>query len=151
MSALTSDLLTPTPFQPTTFPNDLGYDELVVVAGIGFSALCEHHLLPFRGTATVGYLPGDRIIGVSKLARAVEAFACGPQTQERLTAETTDRLRDQLHPRGVGVAVEAEHLCMAIRGVRSHGARTITSRMHGRLRDDPAARREFFALVLHDA
>lgn len=147
VSRMYAELLSPQPFRPTTFHNDAGYDELVMVTGIGFTALCEHHLLPFSGVAHVGYLPGDRIIGVSKLARLVEAFARRPQVQERLTAQVADWLRDHLGPRGVGVIVEAEHLCMTIRGVRSHGARTVTTTMHGHLRDEPAARREFLDLA----
>ena len=142
-----AELLSPQPFRPTTFPNDAGYDELVMVSDIAFTALCEHHLLPFRGVAHVGYLPDEQIIGVSKLARLVEAFASRPQVQERLTAQIADWLRHHLGPRGVGVVVAAEHLCMSIRGVRSHGARTITSALHGRLREDPAARREFLDLA----
>lgn len=142
-----SELLSPQPFRPTTFPNDEGYDELVLVSDIPFTALCEHHLLPFRGVAHVGYLPGDRIVGVSKLARLVEAFSRRPQVQERMTAQIADWLCSHLAPRGVGVVLEAEHLCMSIRGVRSQGARTVTSTLYGHLRDDPSARREFLELA----
>lgn len=141
------ELLTPEPFRPTTFPNDAGYDELVLVSGIPFASLCEHHLLPFRGTAHVGYLPGERIVGLSKLARLVESFARRPQVQERLTAQIADWLRDHLAPRGVGVVLEAEHLCMSIRGVRADGARTVTSTLYGLLRERPAARQEFLQLT----
>lgn len=141
-----AELLTPQPFRPTTFPNDAGYDELVVVGGIRFTSLCEHHLLPFRGVAAVGYLPGERINGLSKLARLVEAFARGLQVQERLTAQVADWLRDHLAPRGAGVIVEAEHLCMSLRGVRAD-ARTVTSALYGQLRDDPATRQEFLQLA----
>jgi GTP cyclohydrolase IA len=141
------ELLTPPPFRPTTFPNDAGYDELVLVRDISFTSLCEHHLLPFRGTALVGYLPGERIIGLSKLARLVGTFARRPQVQERLTAQIADWLRDHLAPRGVGVIVDAEHLCMSIRGVRSDGSRTVTSTVYGLLRDRPAARQEFLQLA----
>lgn len=140
------ELLSPQPFRPTTFPNDAGYDELVLVTDIGFTSLCEHHLLPFRGVAHVGYLPGDRIVGLSKLARLVEAFARRPQVQERMTAQIADWMRDTLEPRGVGVVVEAEHLCMSIRGVRADGARTVTSTLYGLLREDPAGRQEFLQL-----
>lgn len=142
-----SELLTPAPFRPTTFPNDAGYDELVLVSDIPFTSLCEHHLLPFRGVAHVGYLPGDRIVGLSKLARLVEAHARRPQVQERMTAQIADWLRDHLAPRGVGVVLEAEHLCMSIRGVRAEGARTVTSTLYGVLRDRPAARQEFLQLA----
>jgi len=146
-----AELLSPQPFRATTFANDAGYDELVMVSDIPLVALCEHHLLPFRGVAHVGYLPGERIVGVSKLARLVEAFARRPQVRERLTAQVADWLRDHLAPRGVGVVVEAEHLCMSIRGVRSHGARTVTSTLYGHLREDAAARREFLDLTRRGA
>ena len=144
---LYAELLTPETFRPTTFPNDGGYDELVLVSDIRFAALCEHHLLPFRGVAHVGYLPGERIVGLSKLARLVHAFARRPQVQERMTAQIADWLRDHLDPRGVGVVLEAEHLCMSIRGVRADGSRTVTSTLYGVLRDRPAARHEFLQLV----
>lgn len=142
-----AELLTPEPFRATTFPNDGGYDELVVVSDIPVVALCEHHLLPFRGVAHVGYLPGERIVGLSKLARIVAAFTRRPQVQERLTTQTADWLRDRLAPRGVGVVVAAEHLCMTVRGVRADGARTVTSTLYGKLREDPATRQEFLALA----
>ncbi|MBW3621748.1 MAG: GTP cyclohydrolase I FolE [Actinobacteria bacterium] len=141
------ELLTAAPFRPTTFPNDAGYDELVLVSDIPFTSLCEHHLLPFRGRAHVGYLPGDRIVGLSKLARLVDSFARRPQVQERLTAQVADWLRDHLEPRGVGVVIEAEHLCMSVRGVRATGARTVTSTLYGLLRERPAAREEFLQLI----
>jgi GTP cyclohydrolase IA len=110
-------------------------------------SLCEHHMLPFVGVATVGYLPGDRILGLSKLARIVDFFARRPQTQERLTKQVADHLQGQLSPRGVGVVVEAEHTCMSLRGVRALGARTLTSALSGTLRQDAAARAEFLALA----
>ena len=141
------ELVTPTPFEATTFPNDAGYDELVLVSDIRFTSLCEHHLLPFRGVAHVGYLPADRLLGLSKLARLVEVYARRPQVQERLTAQIGDWLRDHLAPRGVGVVIEAEHLCMSLRGIRAEGARTVTSTLHGILRDRPAARNEFLQLA----
>ncbi|MEX2619334.1 MAG: GTP cyclohydrolase I FolE [Egibacteraceae bacterium] len=142
-----AELLTAAPFSATTFPNDGGYDELVVVTDIPFTSLCEHHLLPFRGVAHVGYLPGERIVGLSKLARLVDAFARRPQTQERMTTQVAGWLNDRLAPKGAGVVIEAEHLCMSIRGIRSAGARTVTSRLCGRLRDDQAARAEFLHLT----
>ena len=111
-----AELITPTPFTPTTFPNDGGYDELVVATGIPFHSLCEHHLLPFVGVAHVGYLPGERIVGLSKLARVVEHFARALQVQERLTTQVARWLDEHLQPRGVGVVLEAEHLCMSLRG-----------------------------------
>ena len=147
VAAAFAEMLTPRPFHPTTFPNDEGYDELVLARGIPFHSLCEHHLLPFSGIAHVGYLPGDRILGLSKLARVVERFARDLQVQERLTQQVADWLRDELRPKGVGVVIEAEHLCMSLRGVGARGARTITSAVHGRLRDDARSRAEFFALA----
>jgi GTP cyclohydrolase I len=142
-----AEMLTPAPFAPTTFLNDGGYDELVVATGIPFYSLCEHHLLPFVGVAHVGYLPGERIIGLSKLARVVELFARSLQVQERLTTQVAAWLGEHLAPQGVGVVVEAEHLCMSLRGVQKPGARTVTSALHGRLRDDPRTRQEFLSLT----
>jgi GTP cyclohydrolase IA len=147
MARMYAELLTPQPFSPTTFPNDGGYDELVVATGIPFHSLCEHHLLPFVGVAHVGYLPGERIIGLSKLARVVELFARHLQVQERLTTQVAGWLDDHLAPRGVGVVLEAEHMCMALRGVQKPGARTVTSALHGLVRDDARTRQEFFALT----
>jgi GTP cyclohydrolase I len=141
------ELLTPRPFNPTTFPNDGGYDELVVATEIPFHSLCEHHLLPFVGVAHVGYLPGERIIGLSKLARVVDLFARNLQVQERLTTQVASWLDDHLRPKGVGVVLEAEHLCMSLRGVQKPGARTVTSALHGLVRDDPRTREEFLALT----
>jgi GTP cyclohydrolase I len=147
VAASYAELLTPAPFTPTTFPNDEGYDELVLARAVPFSSLCQHHLLPFTGIAHVGYLPGDRILGLSKLARVVELFSRQLQLQERLTIQVANWLQDQLAPRGVGVVLEAEHLCMTLRGVQATGARTVTSALHGRLRDDPRSRQEFLALT----
>ena len=141
------ELLTPRPFHPTTFPNDEGYDELVLARDIPFHSLCEHHLLPFHGVAHVGYLPGDRILGLSKLARVVEHFSRRLQVQERLTKQIGDWLTERLDPKGVGVVLEAEHLCMSLRGVQAPGARTVTSSLHGLLRDDARSRAEFLALT----
>jgi GTP cyclohydrolase I len=150
MVASLSELLTPPAFHATTFSNDEGYDELVLARSIPFASLCEHHVLPFVGVAHVGYLPKRRILGLSKLARIVEHFAHGLQVQERLTVQIADWLDEELAPRGVGVVIEAEHLCMSIRGVRSTGGRTLTSRVTGTLRADPRARHEFFALCRAD-
>jgi GTP cyclohydrolase I len=147
VAASYTELLTPTPFTLTTFPNDEGYDELVLAKAIPFSSLCQHHLLPFTGVAHVGYLPAGRILGLSKLARVVELFARRLQLQERLTTQVADWLQVQLEPKGVGVVLEAEHLCMSQRGVRAAGARTVTSALHGLLRSDPRSRQEFFALT----
>lgn len=142
-----AELLTPREFDLTTFPNDEGYDELVLARDIPVQSLCEHHLLPFQGVAHVGYLPGSRILGLSKLARVVELFARDLQVQERLTKQVADWLQGHLAPRGVGVVIEAEHLCMSLRGVRATGSRTVTSALQGQLRDDPGSRQEFFALA----
>ncbi|MFF2271314.1 GTP cyclohydrolase I FolE [Agromyces sp. NPDC058136] len=136
------ELLTPQSFTPTTFPSE-GFGELVVVRDIPFDSLCEHHLLPFRGVAHLGYVPGDRIIGLSKLARVVLQFARDLQVQERLTKQIADRLVEVLDPAGVGVVLEAEHLCMSLRGVQVPGTRTITSSLAGVVRDDDRVRREF--------
>jgi GTP cyclohydrolase IA len=147
VAAAYAELLTPREFRLTTFANDEGYDELVVARDIPFHSLCQHHMLPFKGVAHVGYLPGERILGLSKLARVVELFARGLQVQERLTKQVADWLQDALEPKGVGVVVEAEHLCMSLRGVQASGSRTVTSALLGTLREDPRSRAEFFALT----
>jgi len=141
------ELLTPPEFELTTFANDEDYDELVLARDIPFTSLCEHHLLPFHGVAHVGYLPGERIVGLSKLARMVDRFARSLQVQERLTKQVADCLQSELSPKGVGVVLRAEHQCMTLRGVRAHDSATLTSALHGHLRTDPAARSEFFALT----
>jgi GTP cyclohydrolase I len=146
VAAAYAELLTPQEFSLTTFPNDEGYDELVVARDIPVHSLCQHHLLPFTGVAHVAYLPGERILGLSKLARVVEMFARGLQVQERLTKQVADWLEAHLEPKGVGVVIEAEHLCMSLRGVQAHGCRTVTSALHGLLRHDARSRAEFFAL-----
>ncbi len=140
-----AEMLTPRPFATTTFENDEGYDELVVVAGIPFDSLCEHHLLPFSGVAHVGYVPGERLVGLSKLARVVEHFARDLQVQERLTRQVVGWLDEELRPRGSGVVIQAEHLCMSLRGVQVRGTRTVTSTLSGVVGDDPRMRREFLA------
>jgi GTP cyclohydrolase I len=142
-----AELLTPAGFAPTTFPNDEGYDELVVACEIPFHALCMHHLLPFHGVAHVGYLPGERIIGLSKLARIVDHFARDLQVQERLTEQIADWLDEHLRAKGIGVVLEAEHMCMSLRGVQKPGARTVTSALRGVVRDDPRTRQEFLDLA----
>jgi len=147
MAQAYAELLTPREFAVTTFPNDEGYDELVLVRDIPITSVCEHHLLPFTGVAHVGYLPGERIVGLSKLARVVELFARGPQVQERLTTQVANWLSTQLRPRGVGVVVDAEHMCMTLRGVRAPGTRTLTSALLGTLREDPRSRAEFLSLT----
>ncbi|HZQ87531.1 MAG TPA: GTP cyclohydrolase I FolE [Acidimicrobiales bacterium] len=147
VAAAYAELLTPRPFDLTTFPNDEGYDELVLARDIPFRSLCEHHLLPFHGVAHVGYVPNGRILGLSKLARVVERFARGLQVQERLTQQVANWLDEHVQPKGVGVVLEADHLCMSLRGVRASGSRTVTSAVHGLLRDDARSRQEFFALA----
>ncbi|MDN5765099.1 MAG: GTP cyclohydrolase I FolE [Humibacillus sp.] len=141
------ELLSPRPFELTTFANDDGYDGLVLVRDIPVHSLCAHHLLPFNGVAHVAYLPADRILGLSKLARVVEMFARDLQVQERLTQQVADWLQEHLEPKGVGVVIEAEHLCMSMRGVRASGTLTLTSALHGLMREDPRTRQEFFDLA----
>jgi GTP cyclohydrolase IA len=147
VAAAYAELLTPEPFNLTTFPNDEGYDELVVVRDIPFQSLCMHHLLPFHGVAHVAYLPAERIIGLSKLARVVEHYSRDLQVQERLTKQVAGCIQEHLAPKGVGVVLEAEHLCMSLRGVQKAGARTVTSALHGLVRDDPRTREEFLSLT----
>ncbi|HEY7630060.1 MAG TPA: GTP cyclohydrolase I FolE [Thermoleophilaceae bacterium] len=147
VAAAYAELLTPKPFNLTTFPNEEGYDELVLARDIPFHSLCMHHMLPFHGVAHVAYLPGDRIIGLSKLARVVELFARDLQVQERLTVQVADWLQTNLSPKGVGVVIEAEHLCMSLRGVQKPGSRTVTSALHGLVREDSRTRQEFLALT----
>jgi len=142
-----AELLDVPEFDFTTFANVEDYDELVLVREIPFQSICEHHLLPFTGVAHVGYLPRGRIVGLSKLARTVDHFASRPQTQERLTMQIANLLEDQLSPRGVGVLLVAEHTCMTLRGARAPGSATTTSSLRGHVRENPAARAEFLALV----
>jgi GTP cyclohydrolase IA len=147
VAAMYRELLTPRAFDVTTFPNDATYDELVLVRDIPFTSLCAHHLLPFHGVAHVGYMPGERIVGLSKLARIVEYFARSLQVQERLTKQVADWLDQELGAKGVGVVIAAEHTCMTARGVRATGSKTVTSAMYGVLRDNPSSRAEFLSLV----
>jgi GTP cyclohydrolase I len=147
VAASFAELVTPAEFAATSFPNEGGYDELVVVRDIPFHTLCMHHLLPFFGQAHVAYLPGKRIIGISKLARVVEAFARDLQVQERMTVQIADWLEEHLKPEGVGVVLRAEHMCMTIRGVRKPGSKTVTSTLRGSVRNDARTRQELFSLV----
>jgi len=147
MARAYAEMFAPKHFEATTFPNDGGYDELVMVRDIPFRSVCEHHLLPFTGTACVGYLPGERILGLSKLARIVDHLAARPQVQERLTKQVADWLTDHLQPRAVGVVLSAEHSCMTLRGVQASGSSTVTSALLGTLRTDGRSRQEFFALA----
>lgn len=147
MARAYAELFDAEPLKLTTFPNDEGYDELVLARDIPFRTVCEHHLLPFSGIAHVGYLPGERILGLSKLARLVAHFAARPQTQERLTKQIADCLSSRLRPRGAGVVLEAEHSCMTLRGIRALGSTTITSTLLGTLRSDARSRAEFLGLA----
>lgn len=142
-----TEMLSPPLFALTTFENTEKYDELVIVRDIPVHSLCAHHMLPFSGVAHVGYLPGESIVGLSKLARAVELFSHGLQVQERLTTQIGNWLDQTLAPQGVGVVIEAEHMCMTVRGVQARGARTLTSSLHGTIRSDPRTRAEFLSLV----
>jgi len=142
-----TEMLTPPRFDPTTFENVDGYDDLVVVDAVAFSSLCEHHVLPFMGTATIAYLPGTHIVGLSKLAWVVQHAARQLQVQERMTGQIADWIDEHLHPRGVGVRLRAEHLCMSLRGARARGAITTTTARRGALVDDPERRDEWLRLL----
>jgi GTP cyclohydrolase I len=132
----------------TTFDED--HDEMVLVKDIPMYSTCEHHLVPFHGVAHIGYIPGEdgRVTGLSKLARLVEVYARRPQVQERMTSQIADALADVLKPRGVLVVIEAEHLCMAMRGIRKPGSSTVTSAVRGIFRENAATRSEAMSLVL---
>ena len=147
MARALQEMTTVPEFELTSFPNDEEYDELVLVRDIPVQSLCEHHVLPFVGVAHIGYLPGERILGLSKFARMVTFHARRPGTQERLTKRIADDLHERLQPRGVGVVIEAEHTCMSLRGARAAGTRTLTSTLFGQLRDDPRSRAEFLSLT----
>lgn len=137
----------PREYLQRTFEEVGGYDELVVLRDIRVVSFCEHHMLPFLGKAHVGYLPSDRVVGISKLARVVNGFARRLQIQEKLTAEIAQAIQDILQPQGVGVVIVSEHSCMTMRGVNTPGSRLTTSKMLGVLRDDPRTREEFLELV----
>ncbi|WP_049564139.1 GTP cyclohydrolase I FolE [Streptomyces sp. SBT349] len=143
VAAAYRELLEPHEFTATTFPNEDGCDELVLVRAIPFHSLCEHHLLPFFGVAHVGYVPGKRVLGLSKLARVVQASARGLQVQERMTTRIADWLAGELEPLGAGAVIEAQHTCMSIRGIKAIGSWTTTSALRGVLREDPHRREEF--------
>ena len=133
-----------------TFEEVGGYDELVVLRDIRVVSFCEHHMLPFTGRAHVGYLPTNRVVGISKLARVVNGFSRRLQIQEKLTAEIAQAIEDILKPQGVGVMIEAEHSCMTMRGVNTPGSNLVTSRLTGVVRDDPRTREEFLRLARGD-
>ena len=135
----------PDEYLETTFEH--AHDEMIVVRDIPFYSICEHHLLPFFGRAAVGYIPNERIVGLSKLARVVEHLARRPQVQERLTCQVADRIEQVLDPVGVAVTIEAEHTCMTMRGVKKPGSQMVTSVTRGAFRNNPATRAEFFDAV----
>jgi len=134
-----------------TFQEVAGYDQLVVLSNIRVVSFCEHHMLPVTGVAHVGYLPTNKVVGISKLARVVNGFARRLQIQEKLTAEIAQAIEDVLQPQGVGVVIEAEHSCMTLRGVNTPGSRLTTSSLRGVVRDDPRTRAEFLRLVRQGA
>ena len=131
----------------TIFEEVEGYDDMVLVKDIPFTSHCEHHMVPFVGKAHVAYFPAEGVVGLSKLARVVEVFARRLQTQETMTAQITDTIDNALKPRGIAVLIEAEHMCMSMRGVQKQGASTITTRFTGVFRDDPTEQARFFSMV----
>lgn len=135
------------PKKELTIGFDEGHHEMVILKDIPFYSMCEHHFLPFFGMAHVGYIPKGRIVGASKLARAVEILAKRPQLQERLTSQIAEAIVEALAPNGVGVVIEAEHMCMTLRGVKKPGSKIVTSAMRGLFRTNPATRAEFMSLV----
>jgi GTP cyclohydrolase I len=137
----------PRAYLEKTFEEVGGYDELIVLRDIRVVSFCEHHMLPFLGRAHVGYLPTNRVVGISKLSRVVNAFSRRLQIQEKLTAEIAEAIQDILQPQGVGVMIEAEHSCMTMRGVNTPGSNLVTSRLMGVIRDDPRTREEFLKLA----
>jgi GTP cyclohydrolase I len=137
----------PREYLERTFEEVGGYDELIVLRDIRFVSFCEHHMLPVTGRAHVGYLPTDRVVGISKLARVVRGFARRLQIQEKMTAEIARAIQEVLKPHGVGVVIEAEHSCMTLRGVNVPGAALTTSSLLGSVRDDPKTREEFLRLA----
>ena len=148
VASMYAELLSPRPFQVTTFPNDGLYDELVIVRDIPFHSLCEHHLLPFMGKAHVAYLPRGRIVGLSKIARVVDIFARRPQLQERLTCQIADLLMAKLDAKGTCVIMEAVHTCMTIRGAKKPGSTMVTSAVRGTFKTNHATRSEAINLLM---
>ncbi len=126
---------------------EVAHDEMVILRNIPFYSMCEHHFLPFHGEAHVGYVPDGRVVGISKLARVVEGYARRPQIQEQLTSQVAEAIMDTLRPDGVAVVIEAEHLCMTMRGVKKPGSRMITSAMRGQFKQSSVTRAEFLSLV----
>lgn len=142
---LMKEVCTPKEFEMTTFKNE-GMDEMIIQKNIPFYSLCEHHLAPFFGTAVVAYIPDEKIVGLSKLARTVEKFAARPQNQERITQQVAEYLTEQLNPKGVAVILKARHLCVEMRGIKKPGTETITSCMKGVFKTDMNCRQEFLKL-----
>ena len=134
-----------------TFEEVAGYDDMVIVRDIPFHSHCEHHMVPIIGRAHVGYLPEGKVLGLSKIARVVDIYAKRLQTQESMTAQIADAIQDNLQPRGVAVMVEAEHMCMAMRGIRKQGSTTLTTMFTGAYRDDPQEQLHFMTLLRHDS
>jgi len=134
-----------------TFEEVAGYDDMVVVKDIGFYSHCEHHMVPIIGRAHVGYLPDGKVLGLSKIARVVDIFAHRLQTQESMTAQIADAIQENLEPRGVAVMIEAEHMCMAMRGIRKQGSTTLTTMFTGAYRDEPHEQLHFMSLVRHES
>jgi GTP cyclohydrolase I len=140
------EFLTPTDFTFTTFEND-GSDEMIIVKNIPFFSLCEHHLAPFFGTASIAYIPRDIIVGLSKIPRLLDMFARRLQNQERITKQVADKLMQNLSPKGVAVVLTARHLCVEMRGIKKHDVHTTTSAMVGVFKDDLNCRQEFLQLI----
>jgi GTP cyclohydrolase I len=138
------------PREHLTVVFDEQHDEMVLVKDVPFSSLCEHHLLPFHGRVHAAYIPRGRVVGLSKIARVIEAFARRLQVQERMTSQIADLLMEELHAQGVGVVIEASHTCMTMRGVKKPGASMVTSAMRGTFKSNQATRSEFLSLVLHN-
>lgn len=140
------EFLSPDKFNFTTFEGE-NYDEMIIQKDIPFFSLCEHHLAPFFGTATVAYIPDGKIVGLSKLARTVDLYARRFQNQERITSQIAERLTEELQPRGVAVTLKARHFCMEMRGIKTHDVQTITTKLSGAFRDKPEARAEFLSIA----
>jgi GTP cyclohydrolase IA len=135
------------PYEILSVGFEEGHEEMVIVRDIPFFSMCEHHLLPFHGVAHVGYIPKGRVVGISKLARAVDVFAKRPQVQERLTSQIADAIMEVIKPRGVAVVMEAEHLCMTMRGVKKPGSKVVTSATRGIFRTQLGTRNEFMSII----
>jgi GTP cyclohydrolase I len=144
--AFLEEFLNPPEFNFTTFESE-GYDQMIIQTDIPFYSVCEHHLAPFFGVGHIAYIPNQRIVGLSKLARTLDKFARKFQNQERITKQVAEFLMENLEPAGVAVCLKAQHLCMAMRGVRKHDTWTITSELTGKFRDDAGTRNEFLSLV----